>query len=99
MPASNSATPDARGVARRVVEALDPLDRLPPPAQELVPLGGVALHELADPAGRELHVRELVGLEVVGQLGDPVVSAPGRVATDAGGRRLNDTSRDLRIVS
>src|SRR6185312_10724601 len=51
----------------RVVEPLDPLDGALAPAHELVALAGVVLHQPADPAGGELHVRELVRLQVVGQ--------------------------------
>src|SRR3954464_7227591 len=63
----------------RIVETLDALDRLRAPANELVPLGRVPVDELADPARRQLHVRELLRLGIDGQPRDPVEAALGRL--------------------
>src|SRR5436190_4072522 len=64
-----------------VVEPLDALDRTLAPPDELVAMPGVVVDELADPASGELDVCELVGLEVVRQLGDPVEPSLGRLLT------------------
>ncbi len=58
-----------------VVKALDHIDGLAAPGDQLVAVFGLVVGELPDPVGGQRDVGQLVGLQVVAQLGDARVAA------------------------